>query len=262
VTVTSATMSTWGWWRVGRPDSLEPTSPTSSTKPPSADFDAARDRLLLGRRDTSNALLPDEKHAIAVHEAGHAVVAILSVHADPVAKVTILPRGAALGVTEQLPDVERHLYPQSYLTDALAVRLGGRASEILVLGEPSTGASNDLADATALATRMTREFGFSPDLGPVGYPSGGATFDSPLGGRPYAEATQRSIDREVARLLREAETQATALLHAHRPALDRVIDLLIDRETIDGHELAGAVDGTGRTAGPSLNGVRSAAPAR
>src|SRR6201985_2949631 len=104
-----------------------------------ADFAAARDRLLIGRRDGSNALLPEEKHSVAVHEAGHALVAALSDHADPVAKVTILPRGAALGVTEQLPETERHLYPESYLTDSLAVRLGGRAAEIIVLGEPSTG---------------------------------------------------------------------------------------------------------------------------
>ena len=106
-----------------------------------ADFDAARDRLLIGRRDASSALLPEEKHAVAVHEAGHALVAALSEHADPVAKVTILSRGAALGVTEQLPAFERHLYPESHLTASLAVRLGGRAAEIVVLAEPSTGSS-------------------------------------------------------------------------------------------------------------------------
>src|SRR6202043_455486 len=109
------------------------------------DIDEARDRVILGRRDASNALLPQEKQSVAVHEAGHALVALLSEHADPVAKVTILPRGAALGVTEQLPESERHLYPRSYLTDSLAVRLAGRAAEILVLGGPSTGAADDLA---------------------------------------------------------------------------------------------------------------------
>jgi cell division protease FtsH len=203
-----------------------------------ADFDAARDRLLIGRRDASNALLPDEKHAVAVHEAGHALVAVLSEHADPVAKVTILPRGAALGVTEQLPESERHLYPQSYLTDSLAVRLGGRAGEIIVLGEPSTGASNDLTGATELATRMVREWGFSAELGPVGYGPEGPSRDNPFAGRPYAEQTQRSIDQEVARLLREAETRATQLLREHRDTLDRVIQLLLDRETINGSDLA------------------------
>jgi cell division protease FtsH len=110
-------------------------------------FDEARDRILLGRREGSNALLPDEKHAVAVHESGHALVAALSEHADPVAKITILPAGMSLGVTEQLPLDERHLYSESYLRDSLAIRLGGRAAELLVLGEGSTGASNDLAGA-------------------------------------------------------------------------------------------------------------------
>jgi cell division protease FtsH len=203
-----------------------------------ADFDAARDRLLLGHRDSTNALLSAEKDAVAVHEAGHALVAVLSQHADPVAKVTILPRGTALGVTEQLPESERHLYPQSYLTDSLAVRLGGRAAELVVLGEASTGASSDLASATDLATRMVREWGFSPELGPIGYGAEGATRDNPFAGRPYAEETQRSIDQEVARLLREAEATAVRLLDEHRDALDRVIGLLLERETIDGAELA------------------------
>ena len=144
-----------------------------------ADFDAARDRIILGRREGSNVLLPEEKHAVAVHESGHALVAALSEHADPVAKVTILPAGQALGVTEQLPLVERHMYGEDYLHDSLAVRLGGRAAELVVLGQGSTGAANDLAGATDLATKMVREFGLSETLGPVGYPEGGSVF---LGG--------------------------------------------------------------------------------
>ena len=155
------------------------------------DFAEARDRILLGHRDSSNALLPDEKHAVAVHESGHALVAALSKHGDPVAKVTILPAGQALGVTEQLPVDERHLQSESYLKDSLAIRMGGRVAERIVLGEASTGASNDLAGATALATRMVREFGMSTTLGPVGFGSGNPMY---LGGeeisnRPYAEAT-------------------------------------------------------------------------
>ncbi len=200
------------------------------------DFDAARDRLLLGRRDASNALLPDEKHAVAVHEAGHTLVALLSDNADPVAKVTILPRGAALGVTEQLPEAERHLYPEDYLTDSLAIRLGGRAAEITVLGQPSTGASNDLSGATELATRMVREFGFSRELGPIGYAPDGAS-SNPFAGRPYAEETQRAIDREVARLLREAEAHALAVLQDNRESLDKIIALLLEHETVDGADL-------------------------
>ena len=120
------------------------------------DFDDARDRVLLGRREGSNVLLPEEKHSVAVHEGGHALVAALSEHADPVSKVTILPAGQALGVTQQLPLVERHLYGEDYLYDSLAVRLGGRAAELVELGQGSTGAANDLAGATDLATKMVR----------------------------------------------------------------------------------------------------------
>ncbi|GAB2830459.1 ATP-dependent zinc metalloprotease FtsH [Actinoallomurus bryophytorum] len=214
-----------------------------------ADFDAARDRLLIGRRDASNALLPEEKHAVAVHEAGHALVAVLSPRADPVAKVTILPRGAALGVTEQLPESERHLYPESHLTDSLAIRLGGRAAEIVVLTEPSTGAANDLLSATELATRMVREWGFSAAVGPISYGPEGPSRDNPFAGRPYAEETQRSIDQEVARLLREAEATATRLISEHLDALHRVIDLLLERETIDGSDLATAIGVPGHVDG-------------
>ncbi|MBO0775213.1 MAG: AAA family ATPase, partial [Actinobacteria bacterium] len=202
------------------------------------DFDSARDRILLGRRESSNVLLPEEKHAVAVHEAGHALVAALSPRADPVAKVTILPAGQALGVTEQLPLVERHLYQEDYLDQTLAVRVAGRAAELVVFGQGSTGSANDLAQATDLATKMVREFGLSAKVGPVGYPEGGSVF---LGGggpgmssRPYAEATQSVIDAEVSRLLREAEEHATGLLRAHRAELDGLADLLQEHETVDG----------------------------
>jgi cell division protease FtsH len=203
------------------------------------DFSEARDRILLGRREESNALLPDEKRAVAVHESGHALVAGLATHGDPVAKVTILPAGQALGVTEQLPVDERHLYSEGYLKDSLAIRMGGRAAELLVFGQGSTGAANDLAGATELATKMVREFGLSPELGPVGFASGSPMY---LGGeevrsRPYAEATQRVIDTEVARLLREAEQRALSTLRAHRDALEALTSLLLERETIDGSDL-------------------------
>ena len=202
------------------------------------DFQDARDRLLLGRREGSNVLLPEEKHAVAVHEAGHALVAALSEHADPVAKVTILPAGQALGVTEQLPLVERHLYGEDYLDDSLAVRLAGRAAELVVFRQGSTGAANDLAQATELATKMVREFGLSDAIGPVGYPLGGSVFLGASGtemtSRPYAEQTQAEIDAEVSRLLREAERRATELLREHREHLDRLVDLLLEKETVDG----------------------------
>jgi cell division protease FtsH len=206
-----------------------------------SDFEEARDRVILGRREGSNVLLPDEKHAVAVHEAGHALVAAYSEKADPIAKVTILPAGQSLGATEQLPLVERHLYGEDYLRDTLAVFLGGRASELVVLGQGSTGASNDLAKATDLATKMVREFGLSSAVGPVGYPSGGSVFlgggGSALSSRPFAEQTQAIIDSEVSRLVREAEQTAIEVLRDHRDALDKLIQLLLTEETVDGSEI-------------------------
>ena len=190
-----------------------------------ADFDTARDRIILGRREGSNVLLPEEKHAVAVHESGHAMVAALSEHADPVAKVTILPAGQTLGVTEQLPLVERHMYSEDYLRDSLAVRLGGRAAELVVIGQGSTGAANDLAGATDLATKMVREFGLSEKLGPIGYPEGGSVFlgggGSAMSSRPFAEATQAAIDEEVSRLLRQAEARAIEVLPGTGPSSTR-----------------------------------------
>jgi cell division protease FtsH len=204
------------------------------------DFGEARDRMILGRREGSNMLLPEEKHAVAVHESGHALVAVYSEKADPVAKVTILPAGQALGVTEQLP-LERHLFGEDYLHDTLTTFLGGRAAELVVLGQGSTGAANDLAKATELATKMVREFGLSSTLGPVGYPSGGSVF---LGGggegfssRPFADETQAAIDTEVSRLVRDAEQRAKSVLEEHRDVLDRVVETLLSKETIDGSEV-------------------------
>ncbi|MGH1525597.1 ATP-dependent zinc metalloprotease FtsH [Leifsonia sp. L25] len=207
------------------------------------DFRAARDRLILGRRESSSVLLVEEKRQVAVHESGHAVVAALSERADPVDKITILPAGDTLGATEQLPLAEHHLQGERALLDRLAVALGGRAAELVVFDEASTGAASDLAAATALATRMVRDFGLSPALGPVGYPTGedaaesGATLN-----RPYSEETQRAVDTEVARLVREAEARAVDLLSRNRGALDELVDRLFEAETLDGavvYELLG-----------------------
>src|SRR5215471_7178532 len=214
-----------------------------------ADFNDARDRILLGRREGSNVLLPEEKHAVAIHESGHALVAALSEHADPVAKITILPAGQTLGVTEQLPLDERHMYSEDYLYDSLAVRLGGRAAELVEFDQGSTGAANDLASATDLAIKMVREFGLSRKLGPIGYPEGGSSFlgsgGPALSSRPFAEATQAEIDEEVSRLLREAEERAVKLLKDHRSVLDALVSELLEMETVDGsdvYRLAGRPD--------------------
>lgn len=171
------------------------------------------------------------------------MVALCSDHADPVTKVTILPAGQSLGVTQQLPTDERHLYSASYLYDSLAVRLGGRAAELLVLGEASTGAASDLAGATELATKMVRDWGFSLRLGPIGFGSGGPAYlgHQHIENRPFAEGTQLVIDQEVSRILTEAARRAGAMLSERRASLDAVIDLLLDKETINGEEMVEAV---------------------
>lgn len=211
-----------------------------------ADLDEARDRILLGQRDGSTVLLPAEREAVATHEAGHALVAAHCPSADPVHKVSILPAGRALGVTQQLPEHERHLYSERYLYETLAVHLGGRAAEMVGFGQASTGAADDLANATRIALKMVREYGLSEAMGPVGYPAGGPLFldqESFVESRPFADETQRTVDREVARIVAEAQERATAILVGHRDQLDRLVERLLADETIDGdvvYAIAGA----------------------
>jgi cell division protease FtsH len=200
-----------------------------------ADFASARDRVLLGTRHTSP-LAPGELATVAVHEAGHALVAALSPHADSVTRVTVLGAGQALGYTETLPADDRRLYGESYLADTLAVRLGGRAAERLIRGEASTGASDDLASATALATQMVREYGLSDKLGPVSY-TGQSAGHPALGQRGYSEHTQWLVDQEVADLLTGAETRARDLLTEHREALTQLTAALLEQETVSGDQV-------------------------
>ena len=210
-----------------------------------ADLDTARDRLLLGRRQDAAVLRDVERERVAVHEAGHALVAVLSEEADPVAKITILPTRRALGVTEQLPLDERRLYPEGYLRDVLAVRFGGRVAERLCIGSASSGAANDLAGATSIATKMVRDFGLSDEVGPISYAAQEEDGGGPLmRERPYAQDTQRRIDEAVVRLLREAEERAGKLLETHRDALDELAGELLEEETVDGRRV---YDLVGRT---------------
>ncbi len=199
----------------GRPDR----GPVRPHHPHRRRLHRARDRVLLGTRDRTVTLTLDELATVAVHEAGHALVAALSPHADPVSRVTVLGAGHALGLTELLPADDRRLYGESYLADTLAVKLGGRAAERLVRGEASTGAADDLASATGLATQMVREFGLSEAIGPVSYSDqpGGHPALAPRG---YSEQTQWLLDQEIAALLTTAETRARELLTRHIEALN------------------------------------------
>ncbi|CAN5576434.1 hypothetical protein BH18ACT1_BH18ACT1_10700 [soil metagenome] len=202
------------------------------------DFEAARDRVIMGLRRDSMALSDLEKEIVAYHEGGHAVCAATLKHADPLHKVTILPTGMALGVTQQLPE-ERHLYRQDYIEDSLVVRLGGRIAEELVFGVISTGANNDLQGATELTRKMVREWGMSTRVGPMAWGSNSQVFlgEDIMSNREYSDETARIIDEEVERILRQQEDRCRDPLRAHRAGLDRVARSLLEHETIDGAEV-------------------------
>jgi cell division protease FtsH len=208
------------------------------------DFEAARDRVLMGLTRESMALSEEEKEVVAYHEGGHAVLAYVLEHADPVHKVTILPTGMALGVTQQLPLEERHIYKREYITDSLVVRLGGRIAEELVYGHLSTGAQNDLVGCTELARKMVREWGMSDRIGPMAWGSQGAVFlgEDLVHTRDYSDETARVIDEEVERILRDEENRARKVLGEHRPGLEAVARNLLERETLDGDEVGRLVD--------------------
>ncbi len=215
-------------------------------------FEMARDRVLMGQRRESMALADREKEVIAYHEAGHAVAAAVLPNADPVHKVTILPMGMALGVTQQLPLDERHIYRQDYIEDSLVVRMGGRIAEELVFGVISTGANNDLVGSTELARKMVREWGMSTRVGPMAWGSQGAVFlgDDLMHTRDYSDETARVIDEEVERILREQESRCRVTLDEQRNGLDLVARALLEHETIDGEEVYRlvALGRTGRSA--------------
>jgi cell division protease FtsH len=208
------------------------------------DFDAARDRVLMGLKRESLALSQEEKEIVAYHEGGHAVCAYVLEHADPLHKVTILPTGMALGVTHQLPVEERHIYKREYIADSLVVRLGGRVAEELVFGHQSTGAQNDLVGNTELARKMVREWGMSDRIGPMAWGSQGAVFlgDDLMHTRDYSDETARVIDEEVERILRDEEDRCRKVLSEYRPGLDAVAHALLERETLEGTEVEELVD--------------------
>jgi cell division protease FtsH len=208
------------------------------------DFDAARDRVLMGQKRDSVVLSDAEKERVAYHEGGHAVLAYVLPHADPLLKVTILPTGMALGVTQQLPLEERHIYPRPYIEDSLAVRMGGRVAEMIVYGDLSTGANNDLVGNTELARKMVREWGMSDRIGPMAWGSQGMVFlgEDLMHSRDYSEDTARVVDEEVERILRDQEERALEFLTRYKAGLDAVAAALLQRETLEAEEVARLVD--------------------
>jgi len=208
------------------------------------DFDEARDRVLMGQKRDSMALSETEKERIAYHESGHAVLAYILPSADPLLKVSIIPAGMALGVTQQLPLEEKHIYKRDYIEDSLTVRMGGRVAELMIYGDLSTGASDDLQRNTDLALKMVREWGMSDTIGPVAWGSQGSVMlgDEIMPQRDYSEEMSRIVDEEVAKILRKAESQAREKLEEHREGLMRVAKELLEKETVDGSEVARLID--------------------
>jgi cell division protease FtsH len=205
-----------------------------------ADFDMAFERIVAGSERRTRTITPNEKRIIAVHEAGHALLASLTPEADKVHKVTIVPRGRALGYTMQLPTHDRFLLSQRELEARLTILVGGRVAEMLVFGGASTGAADDLAHATEMARRMVTEFGMSAILGPVRLASG--TQANYLGQQYSLDArvspeTATLVDMETRRILEEAVDEARSILDRHRLALDSLANLLCEQETVNGAQI-------------------------
>jgi cell division protease FtsH len=203
------------------------------------DFENARDRVVMGARRESLVLSLEEKRATAIHEGGHAILTVVLPHADPLHKVTILPRGMALGVTWSLPE-ERHTYSKEYFEDLICRAMGGRVAEKLVFNHLNSGAANDLEQATSIARRMVREWGMSDAVGPMAWSGSQQVFlgeDLMTQGREYSDNTARLVDSEISRILHEQETRALEILGKYRGALDLVAEALLERETIDGAEV-------------------------
>jgi cell division protease FtsH len=204
------------------------------------DFENARDRVVMGARRESLALNAEEKRAVAFHEGGHAVLSTVLPNSDPLHKVTILPRGMALGVTWSLPE-ERHTYSREYFLDMICKAMGGRVAESIVFGSLNSGAANDLEQATSIARRMVREWGMSDAVGPMAWSGQQQVFlgeDLMTSGREYSDDTAKKIDDEISRILREQEERARVTLLKHRRGLDLVAEALLEHETVDGATVA------------------------
>jgi cell division protease FtsH len=204
------------------------------------DIDAARDKVLMGVERRSLVMTDDERRTTAYHEAGHAVVAALLPHADPIHKVTIVPRGRALGVMMQLPEFDRHTHSKEYLDAQLAILMGGRVAEEIFTGRLTSGAGNDIERATDIARRMVCEFGMS-SFGPVAFRRAGA-FDEDRGSG-FSEATARRVDDEIRDLVMKGYETARQLVSRNKSAVAALADELLQVESVDADGVRAIVDG-------------------
>ena len=219
------------------------------------DFEEAKDKVMMGAQRKSMVLSQEEKKVTAYHEAGHALVAIKTKGADPVHKITIIPRGQALGVTMQLPIDEKHGYKRSYVEGRLAILMGGRSAEMVIFNQMTTGAGNDIEQATQIARRMVTEWGMSDLLGPMTF---GKKNEEIFLGREiqsqkdYSEVTARMIDEEMSRIVRDSQRIADEILRKNIEILHRIAQELLKYETIDSIDLKKILKGEKLTR--ALNG--------
>ncbi|HXG89463.1 MAG TPA: ATP-dependent zinc metalloprotease FtsH [Vicinamibacterales bacterium] len=210
------------------------------------DFEYAKDKVMMGVERKSMIVTEEEKKVTAIHEAGHAVLAVLLPHADPIHKVTIIPRGMALGLTQQLPEDEKHSYSRNYLNDTVAILMGGRIAEEMTTGNITTGAGNDIERATDLARRMVCEWGMSDAMGPLTF---GKKEEQIFLGREiaqhsdFSEDTALRIDAEVRKIVMDAYARATEVITTNKVALLAIADALLIREVLDAEQVLKLVRG-------------------
>ncbi|MCL5044763.1 MAG: ATP-dependent zinc metalloprotease FtsH [Deltaproteobacteria bacterium] len=234
----------------------------SKEKVSTDDFELAKDKVLMGAERRSMVMSLAERRSTAYHEGGHALVAMMLPGADPVHKVTIIPRGMALGVTQQLPIDDRYTYSRDYLMTRLAMMFGGRIAEELVFGQMTTGAHDDLEKATELARKMVCEWGMSKELGPMTF---GRRDEQVFLGRDlalhkdYSEHVAVEIDREVRRVIDEAYQKARAILAEHLTLLHAIAERLLEKEVVEGSEVAAMVEQYRNGAAPQGAGPDSQA---
>jgi len=205
-----------------------------------ADFDFARDKVLMGAERKSLVISDEEKKNTAYHESGHALIARLLPGSDPIHKVTIIPRGRALGLTQQLPVDEKHTYPKKFLLTNITILLGGRAAEELILDDFTTGAGNDIERATSLARKMVCEWGMSSVMGPLSY--GGKEEQIFLGRefathKDYSEETAKRIDGEISTIVNGCYDHAKKILLENMETLNRLANELLEKEVLNTAEL-------------------------
>jgi cell division protease FtsH len=211
-----------------------------------ADLEHAKDKVLMGAERRSMIIPLEERRITAFHEAGHTLVAKMIPGTDPIHKVTIIPRGRALGITQQLPVDEKHTYPKGYLLNNIAVMMGGRAAEELVLNSQTTGAGNDIERSTDIARKMVCEWGMSENLGPLAY---GQQEEQIFLGREfaqhrdYSEETARQIDNEIRSIVNQGYLRAKEIIQTHIAILHKLANTLLEKEVLDGNQIDAIVKG-------------------